>query len=82
MVLREALPLAVGRAVLGAVTKALGVEMRVGTCEAEGAALALLQADLDTAPSRVKLVEALGRTPLGVLLVEGELELREDALVL
>jgi hypothetical protein len=82
LALPEGLPLAVAEAVSGAVAQALGVEVRVGACEAEGAALALLRADLDTTPSRVKLVEALGRTPLGVLVVEGELLLREDTLVL
>ena len=40
-------------AVSGAVAQALGVEVRVGTCEAEEAALALLRAVLDTAPARV-----------------------------
>jgi hypothetical protein len=69
--LREALPLAVKRAVLGAVTRALGVKARVALCIAECAALALLQADIDAAPARVKLVEMLGRAPLGVIVLEG-----------
>ena len=73
--LREALPLAVERAVLGAVTKALGVKARVALCMAVRAPLALLQADIETAPARVKKVEALGRAPLGVLVVEGVLVL-------
>jgi hypothetical protein len=42
LALPEGLPLAVAEAVSGAVAQALGVEVRVGACEAEGAALALL----------------------------------------
>ena len=82
LALPEGLPLAVAEAESGAVAPALGLETRVALCVAEETALALLRAVLDTAPARVKLVEALGRAPLGVLVEEGVLVLRGDTLVL
>ena len=80
LALPEGLPLAVAEAESGAVAPALGLETRVALCVAEETALALLRAVLDTAPARVKLVEALGRAPLGVLVEKGVLLLRGDTL--